>query len=193
MIENNIRIYDNAMSPGDCKKIIEIFEKNKDQIEIFNTGHKEYSEIDIDNFDVLEWDKIKENFVNMMKTYEDKFKKDMNIHKDDFPPIISMENIRIKKYLPNDKDEFKIHVDVLRALIARRFLVYILYLTDVEEGGETYFPRQNIKVKPKEGRLVMFPPFWTHPHAGLKPIKGTKYIIMSYLHYGDIENNELLS
>ena len=77
MIENNIRIYDNAMSPEDCKKIIEIFEKNKDQIEIFNTGHKEYSEIDIDNFDVLEWDKIKENFVNMMKTYEDKFKKDM--------------------------------------------------------------------------------------------------------------------
>ena len=56
MIENNIRIYDNAMSPGDCKKIIEIFEKNKDQIEIFNTGRKEYSEIDIDNFDVLEWE-----------------------------------------------------------------------------------------------------------------------------------------
>ena len=140
-----------------------------------------------------EWDKIKENFVNMMKTYEDKFKKDMNIHKDDFPPIISMENIRIKKYLPNDKDEFKIHVDVLRALLAKRFLVYILYLTDVEEGGETYFPRQNIKVKPKEGRLVMFPPFWSLPHSGLKPIKGTKYVIMSYLHYGDILNNELLS
>ena len=181
MIENNIRIYDNAMSPEDCKKIIELFETRKDQIQAFNTGRKEYSEIDIDKFETLEWDKIKENFVNMMKTYEDKFKKDMNIHKDDFPPIISMENIRIKKYLPNDKDEFKTHVDVLRALLAKRFLVYILYLTDVEEGGETYFPRQNIKVKPKEGRLVMFPPFWTHEHRGVKLLKGIKYIETTWI------------
>ena len=185
MIENNIRIYDNAMSPEDCKKIIELFETNKDQIQAFNTGRKEYSEIDIDKFETP-WSETKEKFISMMKTYMNKFMKDVKIQINDFPPIIDMENIRIKKYLPNDKDEFKTHVDVLRALIAKRFLVYILYLNDVEEGGETHLPKLNIKVKPKEGRLLMFPPFWTHPHAGLKPIKGTKYIIMSYLHYGDM-------
>ena len=185
MIENNIRIYDNAMSPEDCKKIIELFETNKDQIQAFNTGRKEYSEIDIDKFETP-WSETKEKFISMMKTHMDKFMKDVKIQISDFPPIIDMENIRIKKYLPNDKDEFKTHVDVLRALIAKRFLVYILYLNDVEEGGETHLPKLNIKVKPKEGRLLMFPPFWTHPHAGLKPIKGTKYVIMSYLHYGDM-------
>ena len=184
MTENNIRIYDNAMSPEDCKKIIELFETSKDQIEIFNTGRKEYTEIDIDKFETP-WSETKEKFISMMKTHMNKFMKDVKIQIYDFPPIIDMENIRIKKYLPNDKDEFKIHVDVLRSLLSKRFLVYILYLNDVEEGGETHLPKLNIKVKPKEGRLLMYPPFWTHPHAGLKPIKGTKYIIMSYLHYGD--------
>ena len=185
MTENNIRIYDNAMSPEDCKKIIELFETSKDQIQAFNTGRKEYSEIDIDKFETP-WSETKEKFISMMKTHMNKFMKDVKIQINDFPPIIDMENIRIKKYLPNDKDEFKIHTDIRRALSANRFLVYILYLNDVEEGGETHLPKLNIKVKPKEGRLLMFPPFWTHPHAGLKPIKGTKYVIMSYLHYGDM-------
>ena len=184
MNEKNIMIYDNVIPSENCKKIIELFEKSKHQIETFKTGRKEYTEIDIDKFDIP-WFETKQMFISMMKVYMHKFMKDLNIKEKDFPPIIDMENIRIKKYLPNDKDEFKTHVDILRALSAKRFLVYILYLNDVEEGGETYLRQQNIKVKPKEGRLLMFPPFWTHPHAGLKPIKGTKYIIMSYLHYGD--------
>ena len=190
MTENSLRIYDNAMSPEDCKKIIELFETNKDQIDKFNTGRREYTELDIDKFETT-WSETKEKFISMMKIYVGKFMKDLNIYKADFPPIIDMENIRIKKYLPNDKDEFKIHTDIRRALSANRFLVYILYLNDVEEGGETYLLKQNIKVKPKAGRLLMFPPFWTHPHAGLKPIKGTKYVIMSYLHYGDTDNYKI--
>ena len=40
-------------------------------------------------------------------------------------------------------------------------------------------------ISPRATRLLVFPPFWTHPHAGLKPISGPKYVMMSYLHYGD--------
>jgi hypothetical protein len=40
-----------------------------------------------------------------------------------------------------------------------------------------------IKVQPKAGRLLMFPPLWTHPHIGMMPISNAKYIIGGYLHY----------
>ena len=50
------------------------------------------------------------------------------------------------------------------------------------------FPKPNIWVKPRAGRLLVFPPFWTHPHAGLKPLSGPKYVMMSYLHYGDADD-----
>ena len=66
---------------------------------------------------------------------------------------------------------------------ARRFLVLFFYLNDVEEGGETYFQDIDFTVQPKEGRLLIFPPTWMFPHAGLKPVSNDKYIAGTYLHY----------
>ena len=63
-------------------------------------------------------------------------------------------------------------------------------MNDVDEGGETEFlnlykPGTYIPftVKPKRGRMLMFPPTWQYYHAGLKPISGMKYLLHSYLHY----------
>ena len=52
MNEKNMMIYDNVIPSENCKKIIELFEKSKHQIETFETGRKEYTEIDIDKFDI---------------------------------------------------------------------------------------------------------------------------------------------
>ena len=67
-------------------------------------------------------------------------------------------------------------------LVAKRFLVFFLYLND-NEGGLTSFPEYDTMIQPKAGTLLMFPPLWTHKHIGHKPIKKPKYIIGSYLHY----------
>ena len=99
-----------------------------------------------------------------------------------FPDDYAYEQLRIKKYMPNDKDEFKLHVDVEDYPTAKRFLVFFVYLND-NEKGLTCFPDYDIKVKPKTGRVLMFPPLWTHRHYAEKPIKEPKYILGSYLHY----------
>ena len=70
--------------------------------------------------------------------YTDKFIKDVGIQEHHFPAQVNMEQVRIKKYEPNNKDEFKNHVDVGSYASARRFLVFFLYLNDTE-GGETVF------------------------------------------------------
>lgn len=61
---------------------------------------------------------------------------------------------------------------------AFRTLTYIIYLNDVpeEDGGSTGFLYQKIKVQPKAGRMVLFPPYWTHVHSGYPLLAGTKYI-----------------
>ena len=99
-----------------------------------------------------------------------------------FPSRYGFEEFRLKRYLPNDIDEFRNHVDVSNYENARRFLVFFLYLDD-NEKGHTTFPQSNISVQPKAGRILMFPPMWTHLHAGTKPVDKPKYIIGSYLHY----------
>ena len=57
-----------------------------------------------------------------------------------------------------------------------RVLVCMFYLNDVEEGGETEFYFQQVKLKPTKGSLVIFPAYFTHLHRGNIPMSNDKYI-----------------
>ena len=65
----------------------------------------------------------------------------------------------------------------------RRVLVFILYLNDVEEGGETEFLYQNKRISPEKGTLVLFPAYVTHVHRGNPPLSNNKYIYTGWLEY----------
>lgn len=63
---------------------------------------------------------------------------------------------------------------------ANRILAYTLYLNDIEEGGETEFLYQGLKIKPETGKLVIWPAYFTHPHRGNPIYTGHKYIISGW-------------
>ena len=100
----------------------------------------------------------------------------------DFPAKYAFEEYRLKKYTQYG-DEFRDHVDVQDHSSARRFLVIFLYLNDGFNGGTTSFPKLDLDIEPKCGRLLIFPPNWMFRHAGRPVEDGTKYIVGSYLHY----------
>jgi predicted 2-oxoglutarate/Fe(II)-dependent dioxygenase YbiX len=52
----------------------------------------------------------------------------------------------------------------------------VVYLNDDVEGGELYFPRQNLKIKPKAGSVVVFPSVEPFVHESLPVTKGEKYM-----------------
>lgn len=79
---------------------------------------------------------------------------------------------------------FKEHVDVVRdhPTLAGRRLAVVAFGNDNFEGGELFFPRQNLTVKPETGALVLFPANFTHPHE-VKPVtKGTRYSLVTWFH-----------
>ena len=74
------------------------------------------------------------------------------------------------------------HIDGGSHEMSHRQLVAIWYLNDVEgPGGETEFRHQAVKVAPEEGKLVLFPPFWTHEHRGAVLERGVKYIATTWV------------
>ena len=184
---NFVTYYDNAMAPELCDEIITRFEKHTEQQE--DTVLEElrsFKEINITAHE--EWKDIQDKLLDLMQYNLGKYMTQFDIDPKAWPEQVGYEMFRMKRYLPNDRDEFRYHVDVQNYATARRFLVYFFYLNDVEEGGETAFQHNRkspilTKVKPVKGRLLMFPPLWTHPHIGMKPISGPKYIIGGYLHY----------
>jgi prolyl 4-hydroxylase len=69
----------------------------------------------------------------------------------------------------------------------QRTWTFMIYLNDVEEGGETEFMELGVKVKPKKGRVVIWGNMLENnmedykvKHAGTPVIKGNKSIITKW-------------
>ena len=74
------------------------------------------------------------------------------------------------------------HIDGGSHEFADRQLVAIWYLNEPEgEGGETEFSYQDLSIRPETGKLVLFPPFWTHLHRGKTLAAGRKYIATTWV------------
>ena len=65
----------------------------------------------------------------------------------------------------------------------RRMGVYLMYLNDVEEGGETEFLYLSQRIKPKKGRLLIWPPNFPWTHRGNPPLSGEKYIMTGWMEF----------
>jgi hypothetical protein len=69
--------------------------------------------------------------------------------------------------------------DYLQDTIRRVSTAY--YPNDDYDGGELYFPRLDVTIKPKADQLVIFPSSYAYDHKILPITSGTRYIIGSCL------------
>lgn len=67
--------------------------------------------------------------------------------------------------------------------IGSRHLVFMTYLNDVTDQGETEFEHQQIKVKPEKGLTLVWPADWTHYHRGIVSPTQEKYIITGWFNF----------
>ena len=191
-MDNHIKVYDDVIDEVSCKMLIEKFE---DSHEYFQTIHQEDGDERISFEQIIlmdheEWESVQKGMVEVFQDYILHYKIDCKIGPKCWPEKYGFEQLRMKRYLANDYDRFDPHVDVLDYSTSRRFLAFFIYLNDVDKGGETEFINitkpgtyMPYLIQPKRGQLLMFPPMWPWPHAGLKPISGMKYLIHSYCHY----------
>ncbi len=86
----------------------------------------------------------------------------------------------LQRYQPHEFYHW--HIDGGSHEFSQRQLVALWYLNDVPgPGGETEFLYQDVKIKPETGKLVLFPPFWTHEHRACTVEKGIKYIATTWV------------
>lgn len=75
------------------------------------------------------------------------------------------------------------HYESCEKKLSNRLLAFILYLNDVDEGGETEFLYYPKRVKPKTGTVVLWPAAFTHAHRGNPPISNCKYILTGWVEF----------
>jgi hypothetical protein len=81
----------------------------------------------------------------------------------------------------NAGEHYHWHIDGGSHEFSQRQLVAVWYLNDVAgPGGETEFSYQDVRIMPEAGKLLLFPPFWTHEHRGTTLRQGVKYIATTW-------------
>jgi len=192
-MDRYIKIYDDVIDADSCNMLIGKFEAaEEDQYEEVRQVERDkaiaFTQINLVNNE--DWASVQNGMLEVFQDYIMAYINDCKIAPKQWPQTYGYEAIRMKRYLNNNYDRFDPHVDVMNQETSRRFLSFFIYLNDVDEGGETEFlnlykPGTYIpfRVRPKRGRMLMFPPTWQYYHAGLKPISGMKYLLHSYLHY----------
>lgn len=196
MDANYIRVFDDCLDKDFCNRCIDFFENNPDlyakQDKQSRTFPTLLTQINItrnyENNDECKYihNKLIEVGRDLVSQYIELMPSPLMISN-----IDTWEFFRLKRYLPNGKEGFGLHADNIRLKSAPRWLAFFWYLNDVEEGGRTIFSYDGENevgaVEAKQGRCLLFPPTWTYPHIGEKPLSGPKYIIGSYLHYWTAE------
>jgi Rps23 Pro-64 3,4-dihydroxylase Tpa1-like proline 4-hydroxylase len=91
---------------------------------------------------------------------------------------------KIQMY-PKNQGYFNWHADSVGIKSRSRVAAMVLYLNDVEQGGETEFYHHGIKISPTAGNLVLFPVGWNYMHRGHVPESGDKYIISTFIKFKD--------
>jgi hypothetical protein len=193
---DNIWILDNVISQQFCEKVISTFEKNKESQRDGVTGMGMNKEVkDSKDLHVSEIQEEKEQidsvFYKSLHTGTGKIVHELMNHP--CPIGWSPDSLfhhdtgyQLQKTLPGGRYIWHIEnaqsASCFKFGSAARTLTYIIYLNDVPEdhGGSTGFLYQKLKVQPKAGRLVLFPPYWTHVHSGYPLEKGEKYIMTGW-------------
>jgi hypothetical protein len=181
-VRSYIRYYDGALEANFCAQMIEAFEKSTH----LQTPHGRGHQAGLDNSAWVELNVTRFADTAFLGFFHGQIDKYLALYNQQVPltiPIpnsIKLDELRIKRYRAGTNENFEPHFDSYQQKSARYF-VFLWYLNDVTEGGETEFVDLGVKVAPRTGRLLVFPPYWMYQHAGLPPLSNDKYIISTYL------------
>ena len=181
-LRHYVRVYDHDLEPAMCARMIESFHGLSRFHQPNGRGH--YAGLDESSWTELNVTRLSDQgFLGFFRRQIDRALERYN--SDVGLPIAvpnspNLADLILKRYRPENGEKFQLHFESVHQ-VANRYLVLLWYLNDVAEGGETHFPVLDLKVEPRAGRLLMFPPYWMYQHAGLPSPKQDKFILSTYL------------
>jgi len=179
-----------ALSPELCNKFIELFELSdlKKPGVIYNQAEGHSTENGKKSTDITfspeflkdeTWKPVLEPVIAALERakhdYVNKF----------YDGLTSIDNFQIhnlfnmQRYLPNEGFPL-LHCERSSKGFFDRLLVWMIYLNDVTDKGETEFFYQNHFEKPITGNLLIWPADWTHLHRGIPSPTQVKYILTGW-------------
>ena len=188
-INNFIGTYDNFITKEECNKAINIYEQQDKFNNTINRMPLENSSIlqkqdqqlfaGAGNIEIW-WEDLKPMLINFDIAWQHYIKNTGALAAYDNEQF-HYTTLKIQKTLPTEGYHVW-HLEHGKGFMNEpRAFVFTVYLNDVEEGGETEFLHFSKRVKPKTGRIVIWPAAFPYVHRGNPPLSGEKYILTSWM------------
>jgi hypothetical protein len=193
-ITNFIGVFDEVLSKETCDEIIKHYEyvnslgrtETRKQHENAISINKDNSLYFLNSFtddtlivngSIFAVNAFKNAAWECYKVYSEKYGILTTLNSHGFP-----EQIKIQKNKPCEGYHVW-HCENAGVASGSRMLLVLMYLNDVDSGGETEFLYQSKRVEPKVGRVVICPTGFTHTHRGNPPLSGDKYIMNTWVQF----------
>ena len=188
-VNNFIGVYDNYILKEECNKAIKLYEEQNKFNNTINRAAFEKASIlqkqdkqffaAHNNVDIW-WESLKSIMVNFDLAWNHYIKHVGAEDAYDGGPFY-FTSLKIQKTLPSEGYHVW-HIEHGKHFNNQaRAFVFSIYLNDVEEGGETEFLHFSKRVKPKTGRIVIWPAAFPYLHRGNPPLSGEKYLLTSWI------------
>jgi prolyl 4-hydroxylase len=181
-LQRLVRVYDGDLDPALCEQLVGSFKSAQALHERNGRGVRP----GLERSAWTELNLTRAGDPGLLRLFRSKIDLALTRYNRDVPLTLALPSspktadLIVKEYRAGTGEAFQVHFDSIYD-VSNRYLVFLWYLNDVTEGGETEFPDLPLRVEARRGRLLMFPPYWMFQHAGLPPRSGDKYILSSYL------------
>jgi hypothetical protein len=168
-----------------CERIVEHFEKSEFMQRPGSSG--EEGEVNTDtkvSTDINFEGPLVTEYAQQLNTFIEQYKAKYVYCDEGHDPWSIFPRVNIQRYRPGEYYK-KLHCEHngTSGPSARRHLVFMTYLNDVSDGGETLFYYQNLHIRPTKGLTLIWPADWTFTHCGLVSNSETKYIVTGWISY----------
>jgi hypothetical protein len=186
-----IKVYSNSVTDDFCNRAIAHFERmqsegrtlNRQQhdgaLKINKDDEKYFVENEVDDFIININSNILKEFNQSIRANFLSYSNEIGVLNSISKQAIS-ESVKIQKTEPRQGYHVW-HCEHANIGTARRLAFVLLYLNDIEHGGETEFLYQSVRIPPKRGTMIIAPASYTHTHRGNPPLSGTKYIMSTWI------------
>jgi hypothetical protein len=156
-----------------CKNLISTFEQTPNKYEGRQTTEfRLEKDKRFEIYDKILFEELSKNF----KEYKSLVENKVNVFSQEGE--IRDNGFLLQKYIKN-KGFCEFHNDSYNETKnCVRILTYILFLNDVNDGGELEFGENDLVVKPEVGKLLIFPSTWTYSYKQNYPLSNDKYLII---------------
>jgi len=184
-----IKVYENALSECLMQELRDWADRPNTELNIEeNDGETQFDKGKLGREDHQKFLKFSNH--DLMKKCNEELSRYMNDYSKEFPGVRGAISYEIKLQKTPVKGGYSIwHSEQGPGTASSRVLAWMVYLNDVEKGGETEFLYQSFKQKATKGTLVIWPSSYTHIHRGNPPYSNEKYVITGWANF-QAENEE---